>query len=139
VGRRVYLLRTGSPGAPPTNHATDLVGLRVGTDGRLKTIAGHFRLDAGGRRLTAPGGQVYPLARDPESGVLRIQRAGTLVSAQPAGGRCWIDDQEVGKAPRRECVAAGPHTVRVEGGNGVARATVDVPPDQALTISLGPR
>src|SRR5207244_3067390 len=100
LNRRVYMLQVGAPAAPPENHAADLLGFKVGSNGRLAPL-GRFQLSAGGRTLTAQDGQVYPLAREPDLGVLRILRGGVIAINQPAGAQCWIDDHLAGKTPLR--------------------------------------
>jgi hypothetical protein len=139
VNRRVYLLQVGAPTAPPEKGVSKLMALKVGPSGRLDQLEGRYQLDAGGRRLIAPDGRAYPLARDPDLGVLRILRGGAIAVNQPAGAECWIDDREVGRTPLSSAVAAGTHTVRLSINGTSARATVEVPPDHIFSLSLKPR
>jgi hypothetical protein len=139
VNRRVYLLQVGAPTAPPEKGVSKLIVLKVGATGRLDPLEGRYQLDAGGRRLIAPDGRVYPLVRDPDLGVLRILRGGVIAVNQPKGAECWIDDREVGRTPLSSAVAAGTHTVRISINGTSARATVEVPPDQTFSLSLKPR
>lgn len=138
VGQRVYLLRT-SPLAGTGEKPISLRAFRLGANSRFQE-AGRFTLNTALSRLSSPEGRVYPVARDPATGLLQVQRAGTLaVLTDPKGARCWIDGHEVGATPRTETVAAGRHTVRIVGEGAPIETIVDVPAGRTVTLSLTPR
>lgn len=135
VHGRAYVLRT-TPNGPPPSGPQQLRAFRL-RNGKLEQLSGIFTLDGSQRQLADPQGRAYPVATDPESGMIQVLRGGRLViRTQPPGAACWIDGRSA-KTPVNQLVAAGPHLVRVEGY--LPDTMLQVPAERALTLDFGSR
>jgi len=136
LGKRVFTLATRS--APLGNEPVELQAFRVSANGRF-TEAGAFRLDPAKGVLTDADGRSYPVETDLTRGAIRVLHGGALVvNTRPPKAAVWVDGEELGPSPRQVTLAAGRHSVRVEGRNWTKEAEVEVIPGATVTLSLGP-
>ncbi|MBI3910380.1 MAG: protein phosphatase 2C domain-containing protein [Armatimonadetes bacterium] len=139
LNQRLMVLRTAStPPAPPGGAGIRFQGLKLGRDGRL-IRAQKFVLDAARGRLTDEAGRSFAVRVDWNSGLILVQRSGTLVvQSKPPGAACFIDGRRVGVTPVREVLPAGQHLVRVVGETWSHESSVEVSDRRTITLALGP-
>jgi hypothetical protein len=126
-------------GTPASDEPITLSELRLQPGKAVKDTGNSYQLDVARGRLVDPNGRAYPVSVDGATGVIQIERGGSIrLQTKPAGLPVSIDGHPAGRTPGPLPVRAGRHQVQVNSqsdGSVVWGFWVDVPAGLTVTYS----